>query len=460
MTDFKSEKIADPENVSYHSDIESSGSTELPQAVSKNKDKKPERELTKSELFLREYMARALGLRPPPKQVLSTVNLEGVAKLISEGKVKKVITMAGAGISTSAGIPDFRSKGTGVYYNLDQFNLPDPQALFSISYFKENPVPYYTVRKELLLGNYKPTPCHYFIRMLAEKGVLLRHFTQNIDGLERVAGIDPDLLMEAHGSNQVGHCMECSKKYTNVWIRDCLKRDEIPKCTLECCTGTIRPDTVFFGEPLPKRFSELVDQDFEQCDLLIVLGTSLKVQPFASLIIKVPEETPRLYINLEKNASEAKHPLTILVFGGGFKFDDEDNYRDVFLESACDDGCTRLAELIGWKDELTNLVASEHARLDKEFLEEAQKEATELPTQMSHQLSIKADTKVPANQIPMKTNPRESPKQKPCHTEKKAEISKATITSVSASGSSNQKPGNDKKKQQTKLSTKHMKTKK
>lgn len=52
------------------------------------------------ELFLREYMARALGLRPPPKQILSTVNLEGVVKLISEGKVKKVITMAGAGIST------------------------------------------------------------------------------------------------------------------------------------------------------------------------------------------------------------------------------------------------------------------------------------------------------------------------------------------------------------------------
>lgn len=457
MADFKSEEIVDPETVEHHSDVESIGPTELPQTVSEKKDRKPEKELTKNELFLREYMARALGLRPPPKQILSTVNLEGVAKLIIEGKVKKVITMAGAGISTSAGIPDFRSKGTGVYFNLDQFNLPDPHALFSISYFKENPVPYYTVRKELLLGNYKPTPCHYFIRMLAEKGILLRHFTQNIDGLERVAGIDPDLLMEAHGSNRVGHCMECSKEYTHLWIRDCLKRDEIPKCTLEGCTGTIKPDTVFFGEALPKRFSDLVDQDFEQCDLLIVLGTSLKVQPFASLIIKVPEETPRLYINLEKNASEAKHPLTILVFGGGFKFDDEDNYRDVFLESACDDGCTRLAELIGWKDELTDLVASEHARLDKEFLEEAQNEATELPTQMSNQLSIKADTKVPANQIPMKTSSKETPKQKPCHTEKK-ELSKATITSVTTSGSSNKKPGNDRKKQQTKLSTKHVKT--
>lgn len=459
MTDLKSdEKISDSKNLEHHSNVESSGSTELTQAVSENKDRKPEKELTKNELFLREYMARALGLRPPPKQVLSSVNLEGIAKLIMEGKVQKVITMAGAGISTSAGIPDFRSRGTGVYYNLDKFNLPDPQALFSISYFKENPVPYYTVRKELLLGNYKPTPCHYFIRMMAEKGILLRHFTQNIDGLERVAGIDPELLMEAHGSNRVGHCMECSKEYTHLWIRDCLRRDEIPKCTAEGCSGTIKPDTVFFGESLPKRFSELVDQDFGQCDLLIVLGTSLKVQPFASLIIKVPEETPRLYINLEKNASDVKHPLAILVFGGGFKFDDDDNYRDVFLESACDNGCTKLAELLGWKDELSDLVASEHARLDKEFLEEAQEAATQLPTQMSNKLSIKADTKEPSNQIPTKPSTKELPCQRPCHTEKKTELSKATVTSVQ--GLSNQKPGNDKKKQQTKPSTKHVKTKK
>lgn len=103
-------------------------------------------------------------------------------------------------------------------------------------------------------------------------------------------------------------------------------------------------------------------------------------------------------------------------------------------------------------------MASEHARLDKEFLEEAQKEATELPKQMSNQLSIKADTKEPSNQNPMKTSSKESPKEKPCHTEKKAELSKATITSVS--GSSNQNPSNDKKKQQTKPTTKHVKTKK
>nr|XP_022303821.1 NAD-dependent protein deacetylase sirtuin-2-like [Crassostrea virginica] len=333
--------------------------------VPEDEARKPKKELTKDEEFLKEYLARSFGLRPPPKQVLSTVDIQGIANLISEGKVRKVITMAGAGISTSAGIPDFRSMNTGLYSQLDKFNLPRPEALFSIDYFKENPIPYYTVRKQMLLENYKPTPCHYFIRMLAEKGILLRHFTQNIDGLERVAGIDPELLMEAHGSNRTGQCLHCSATYTAEWIKDCLIRNEIPKCTAVDCTGVIKPDTVFYGESLPKRFSELVDQDFCQCDLLIILGTSLKVQPFAGITNKVPVETPRLYINLEKNASESKHPLCILIFGGGFKFDDEDNYRDVFLQSKCDDGCYKLAELLGWKDELSNLVTSEHARLGR-----------------------------------------------------------------------------------------------
>ncbi|XP_062596897.1 NAD-dependent protein deacetylase sirtuin-2-like isoform X2 [Saccostrea cucullata] len=335
-----------------------------------NKEKVSKKEFSKDQEYLKEYFAKALGLRPPPKQVLSTVDMEGIAKLISEGKAKNIITMAGAGISTSAGIPDFRSPKTGLYDNLEKFNLPNPQAVFSIDYFKENPVPYFTVRKEMILGNFKPTPCHYFIRMLSEKGLLLRHYTQNIDALERTAGIDPDLMMEAHGSNRVGHCLNCSSEYSHKWIKDILRKDGIPKCTVEGCTGTIKPDTVFFGEQLPKRFTELVDQDFDKCDLLIILGTSLKVQPFARITSRVPDETPRLYINLEKTGTEANHPLCVLVFGGGFKFDDEDNYRDVFVEAACDDGCYRLADLLGWGDELRDLVKREHAKLDVEFEEE------------------------------------------------------------------------------------------
>ncbi|XP_048736814.2 NAD-dependent protein deacetylase sirtuin-2-like isoform X2 [Ostrea edulis] len=309
--------------------------------------------------------------------------------------------MAGAGISTSAGIPDFRSPKTGLYDNLEKFNLPNPQAIFSLDYFKENPVPYFTVRKEMLLGNYKPTPCHYFIRMLAERGLLLRHYTQNIDGLERIAGIDPDMMVEAHGSNRVGHCLDCSAEYTHKWIKNILRRDQIPKCSAEGCSGIIKPDTVFFGQRLPSRFFELTDQDFEKCDLLIILGTSLKVQPFAKLPINVPDETPRLYINMEKNVSGSKHPLAVLVFGGGFKFDEEDNYRDVFLQSPCDEGCSKLADLLGWGDELRYLVTKEHAKLEQEFKEEEQHCAIEASVSVTKVSVITTQVPVSSTQVPV-----------------------------------------------------------
>jgi len=78
----------------------------------------------------------------------------------------------------AAGIPDFRSPGSGLYHNLEKYNLPHPQAIFDIDYFRDNPKPFFVLAKELYPNFIKPTPCHYFIRLLHEKGLLLRHFTQ------------------------------------------------------------------------------------------------------------------------------------------------------------------------------------------------------------------------------------------------------------------------------------------
>ncbi|XP_013142158.1 PREDICTED: NAD-dependent protein deacetylase sirtuin-2-like, partial [Papilio polytes] len=74
--------------------------------------------------------------------------------------------------------------------------------------------------------------------------------------------------------------------------------DQIPICTE--CPGIIKPDIVFFGESLPERFQTCLQEDFQKCDLLIIMGSSLEVQPFASLIDMVPEWCPRLLINREK----------------------------------------------------------------------------------------------------------------------------------------------------------------
>jgi NAD-dependent deacetylase sirtuin 2 len=105
---------------------------------------------------------------------------------------------------------------------------------------------------------------------------------------------------------------------------------------------------VFFGESLPNTFTDNKFQDFEQCDLLIVIGTSLVVYPFAGLVNEVKPIVPRVLINKESvgafrrvTGEEAPSMLG--------------NYRDVAYIGSCDEGVSELAELLGWKDELENM---------------------------------------------------------------------------------------------------------
>ena len=81
----------------------------------------------------------------------------------------------------------------------------------------------------------------------------------------------------------------------SLQVKGTIMNDEVPKCS-SCKDAVIKPSIVFFGEDLPGRFKQLYDVDFSMCDLLIVMGTSLKVQPFASLIDKVKNTTPRLMV--------------------------------------------------------------------------------------------------------------------------------------------------------------------
>lgn len=127
--------------------------------------------------FLRSLFSRTLGLSPGEK-VLDELTLDGLARYILSGKCKNIICMVGAGISTSAGIPDFRSPGTGLYANLQKYNLPYPEAIFQIDYFKKHPEPFFALARELYPGQFKPTVCHYFLRMLKDKGLLTRCYSQ------------------------------------------------------------------------------------------------------------------------------------------------------------------------------------------------------------------------------------------------------------------------------------------
>ena len=112
------------------------------------------------------------------------------------------------------------------------------------------------------------------------------------------------------------------------------------------CQGVMRPDVVFFGESLPARVAELRVEDFEQCNLLIVLGTSLKVYPFAGYVNDVPVLSPRLLVN-----NQAVGPWDV-------HKQNPNSYRDVKCIGQCDEGLAELAGFMGCGDELEELVAN------------------------------------------------------------------------------------------------------
>lgn len=139
---------------------------------------------------------------PPRRKKLENINtLEDCVDLIK--KSSNIIILTGAGVSVSCGIPDFRSRD-GVYARLavDFPDLPDPQAMFDIHYFKKDPRPFFKFAREIYPGQFQPSPCHKFIRCVETSGKLLRNYTQNIDTLEQVAGIDN--VIQCHGSFATG----------------------------------------------------------------------------------------------------------------------------------------------------------------------------------------------------------------------------------------------------------------
>ncbi|XP_075693761.1 NAD-dependent protein deacetylase sirtuin-3, mitochondrial [Rhinoderma darwinii] len=266
----------------------------------------------------------------------SALSLTDVAEKIKEGFYRRILVMVGAGISTDSGIPDFRSPTSGLYSKLQEYSLPYPEAIFDLSYFLHKPDPFLRLSQELLPGRHHPNSAHYFLRLLHDKGVLLRLYTQNIDGLERAAGIPAEKLVEAHGSFASSTCTMCLKEYPGETFRDAVIKSEVPRCS--ACGGLIKPDIVFFGEQLPARFF-LHLTDFPRADLLIVMGTSLEVEPFASLVYAVSSSTPRVLIN--------RDPVG--------PFLDNSDGLNVMALGEVTSGVQRFVQLLGWDCELEEL---------------------------------------------------------------------------------------------------------
>ncbi|KAK6170871.1 hypothetical protein SNE40_019164 [Patella caerulea] len=242
-----------------------------------------------------------LLMEPPKRKKLEHINtIEDVVHLMKT--CKKIVVLTGAGVSVSCGIPDFRSRD-GVYARLavDFPNLPNPQAMFDINFFQSDPRPFFKFAKEIYPGQFEPSKCHKFIKLIENHDKLLQNYTQNIDTLEQVAGIKN--VIQCHGSFATAQCMACKYKVDAEVIKEDIFNQVIPKCPVcpfETPYAIMKPNIVFFGESLPEEFHRQMAEDKDECDLLIVIGSSLKVRPVALIPNSLPAHVPQILINRER----------------------------------------------------------------------------------------------------------------------------------------------------------------
>jgi NAD-dependent deacetylase len=217
-----------------------------------------------------------------------------IAELIL--KRQPCVALTGAGISAESGIPTFRSKG-GLWEKFD------PSVYASIEVFRADPSKYWSIRGEFIRNYdaYQPNPGHAALAELESMGLLRHVITQNIDGLHRKAGSLS--VTEIHGSLREIFCMRCGKEY---------RAPRIPEGTPPCCDcgGVLKPNTVLFGESLPRQALETAWQESGTCGIMLVVGTSAVVQPAASLPYVAKEHGAAVVeINIERAFSSAEHFL-------------------------------------------------------------------------------------------------------------------------------------------------------
>ena len=200
-----------------------------------------------------------------------TLDARSCADLI--GRSKRVVALTGAGISTAAGIPDFRGP-KGLYVT----RRYDPETIFDIAVFRRNPAPFYEFTRDFLgvIHTLEPTVTHHFLARLEEEGRLNAVVTQNIDSLHQKAG--SERVISVHGDYWTSHCLGCSREYALDQMETMVRETEVPKCA---CGGVIKPDVVFYGEAV--RDLGKAGEEVAGSDLLLVLGSTLLVYPAAFL---------------------------------------------------------------------------------------------------------------------------------------------------------------------------------
>jgi NAD-dependent deacetylase len=195
-----------------------------------------------------------------------------IARKINQ--TRNVVVFTGAGISTESGIPDYRSQGgiwdkfTPVYF--DEFMASEPAR---IRYWEQR------MDMEKGLKHARPNTGHLGIARLHDMGRLKAVITQNIDGLHQASGIPADKIIELHGNTRRVRCMSCRTLISwDAAEQMILAGNSAPQCD---CGGYLKPDTISFGQAMPRQETRLAARLAAQSDVFIVVGSTLLVQPAA-----------------------------------------------------------------------------------------------------------------------------------------------------------------------------------
>jgi NAD-dependent deacetylase len=201
----------------------------------------------------------------------------------------RTVSLTGAGISTPSGIPDFRSPNVGLWERFE------PMEVASLTTFRHNPEQFYRWLHPLAIQMHsaRPNPAHLAMARLQSAGYISVIITQNIDGLHRQAGSQN--VLEVHGTLDSMTCTNCYRQYPAAdYIEDYINHCTIPLCP--ACSSILKPDIILYDEQLPVRTWQKAEAASKQCDLMLVIGTSLEVMPSARLPLVALEHGAHLVI--------------------------------------------------------------------------------------------------------------------------------------------------------------------
>jgi len=221
---------------------------------------------------------------------------------------KKILIFSGAGLSTESGIPDFRSPG-GVWDKYDPSDFYFQNFIAS----EEAREKYWIMSTEFYatMRDAQPNRAHLAIKELEDMGKLLAVVTQNIDHLHHKAGNSPDKILELHGTAFSVYCLSCKKTYDRDEIQQRVDSGvKVPYC--DDCSGILKPATVSFGQSMPEFEMAESFRNAQECDLCIVLGSSLVVYPAASVPAHAKDSgAPLMIINRDATTLDSRADLVI-----------------------------------------------------------------------------------------------------------------------------------------------------